>query len=125
MDTRQKILTPESATSAVAGCGRLRILTGHFDPVHAAHVRRLGELRDGSCTLVVLTDSDQPISPQRARAEVLAGLSSVDWVVPTETATAESVLRLFPNAEVIRDETADAERTRKLMVHVRSRQAAT
>ena len=44
LDTGRKILTPESAKSAVAGCGRLRIVTGHFDPVHAAHVRRLNEL---------------------------------------------------------------------------------
>jgi bifunctional ADP-heptose synthase (sugar kinase/adenylyltransferase) len=103
----------------------LRIITGHFDPVHAAHARLLRELHDGSCTVVVLTNSDQPISSQRARAEVLAGLSSVDWVIPTDGSDLESVLRLFPEAEVIRDEPADAQRTRNLMVHVRSRQAAT
>ena len=99
-------------------------MAGHFDPVHAAHGRRLRELRDDTCTVVVLTDSDKPISPQRARAEVLAGLSSVDWVIITEGTSSDAVFRYFPAAEVIHDEAADAKRTRALIDHVRLRQAA-
>jgi bifunctional ADP-heptose synthase (sugar kinase/adenylyltransferase) len=103
---------------------RVRVISGHFDPVHAEHARRLRGLRDGSCTVVVLTDSDEPISPQRARAEVVAGLGSVDYVITTEATAVEAVLAAFPHAQVVREEDADVERTRRLMDHVCARQAA-
>lgn len=124
MDTRRKILTAAAAAAAIGTGKRIRIITGHFDPVYAEHARRLRALRDGSCTVVVVTDSDQPISPQRARAEVVAGLASVDYVVLSEGAAIEHVIASFPGAEVLRDEAVDAERTRKLMTHVHARQAA-
>jgi bifunctional ADP-heptose synthase (sugar kinase/adenylyltransferase) len=117
-------LTAAAAASAIGTPARIRIITGHFDPVHADHARRLRALRDGSCTVVVLTDSDQPISPQRVRAEVVAGLASVDYVVITDGASVEELIAAFSPAEIIREETADAERTRKLVLHVHARQAA-
>jgi bifunctional ADP-heptose synthase (sugar kinase/adenylyltransferase) len=118
-------LSAETAAGGIGRPERLRIITGHFDPVHAEHARHLRALRDGSCTVVVLTDSDAPISPQRARAEVLAGLGSVDFVVTMNGASVDALLLQFPAAEVIRDEKADAARTRKLMEHVHRKQEMT
>lgn len=100
------------------------MITGYFDPVHVEHARRLKEFHDGSCNVIVLADPPQPISPQRVRAEVLAGLASVDYVVLTDGGSAEDVLRSFPNAICVREEDADTERTRRLIEHVHARQTA-
>ncbi len=84
------------------------MVTGHFDPLTAAHVRRLGELkREGRPLVVVVTSPAEPILPVAARAELVAALGIVDQVVIAD--------------EVIHEEQADVERANALMEHVRSR----
>lgn len=57
------------------------MVTGHFDPVLAAHARRLADARNGARSLVVLiTEPEEPLLDARARAEVVAGLEIVDRV---------------------------------------------
>lgn len=98
MDTRQKI--------ALAGA---TVVTGHFDPLTAAHVRRLSELKqEGRPLAVVITSPPDPILPAQARAELIAALGIVDQVVIAR--------------ELIHEEEADLGRSRQLIEHVRSRQ---
>jgi bifunctional ADP-heptose synthase (sugar kinase/adenylyltransferase) len=57
-------------------------LSGHFDPLLAEHVRRLAKAREpGRLFVVEVTNPAQPLLAQRARAELVAALSMVDYVV--------------------------------------------
>jgi bifunctional ADP-heptose synthase (sugar kinase/adenylyltransferase) len=57
-------------------------VSGHFDPLLAEHVRRLREhLAPGRLLIVEITNSDKPLLAQRARAELVAALTMVDYVV--------------------------------------------
>lgn len=81
MDTRTKIISPHEIEERLEGCSATRI-AGHFDPLLAEHVRRLAEAREPGRLLVVeVTNPAQPLLAQRARAELVAALSIVDFVV--------------------------------------------
>ena len=56
-------------------------MAGHFDPLLAQHVRRLREhVVPGRLLIVEITNPARPLLPQRARAELVAALSMVDFV---------------------------------------------
>jgi bifunctional ADP-heptose synthase (sugar kinase/adenylyltransferase) len=81
LDTRTKIIPlqelEERLRSHAAQC-----VSGHFDPLLAEHVRRLEEAREPGRLLVVeITNPAQPLLAQRARAELVAALAMVDYVV--------------------------------------------
>ena len=128
MDTRAKILTIESAIETarrVKGEGRkVTAVTGYFDVVLAAQVRDLEIVRKSAasgCLMVVLLPRAQSLLSQRARAEVVAGLSMVDYVVTEISDDLDSFLRRLPADHVISRQTADEEQTRLLMEHVHVR----
>jgi len=57
-------------------------VTGHFDPLLAEHVRLLSRHSSPNRVLVVeITDPARPLLAQRARAELVAALAMVDYVV--------------------------------------------
>lgn len=59
-----------------------RWVAGHFDPLLAEHVRRLSEhVAPGRLLIVEVTNPARPLMPQRARAELVAALKMVDYVV--------------------------------------------
>jgi len=59
-----------------------RWVSGYFDPLLAEHVRRLREcVTNGQLLVVEVADPAQPLLPQRARAELVAALALVDYVV--------------------------------------------
>jgi D-beta-D-heptose 7-phosphate kinase/D-beta-D-heptose 1-phosphate adenosyltransferase len=70
---------------------RVVFTNGCFDLLHVGHVRSLEQARALGDRLVVAVNTDagvrrlkgprRPIVPQRQRAEVLAALECVDWVV--------------------------------------------
>ena len=127
LDTRKKILTPALAVATVRRLraeGRdVRFATGWFDPLLAAHARRLGQLRDGAVrVMVIVTDPSRPILPARARAELVAGLSVVDFVVLSEEERLEDLLARLEATEVLRGEADDEALTRQLINHVQARQ---
>ena len=81
MDTRSKIIPIEDARQRTSNSPTLW-LTGHFDPLLAEHARRLTERAAPGQTLVVeITNPANPLLPQRARAELVAALAVVDYVV--------------------------------------------
>ena len=95
----------------------VKVVTGCFDPVLAGHARRLEELRGDAETLVVLvTEPPQPILPSRARAELVAALAVVDYVILSEEGKPAGL-----GAQL---DAADAELTRDLIQHVRNRHSA-
>lgn len=130
MDTRSKILDwpeaekvprqrPQTATP-------LKVVTGCFDPLLAAHCRRLGEIAGAGCRLmVVLTSPEKPLLSARARAELVAALEVVEYVTVAPEDGVEEILKLFPAESVLREEVADTGRTEELIRHVHRRQKTT
>ena len=89
----------------------------------AEYVRRLREVRNGTDRLLVMVlDPPEPVLPSRARAELVAALAVVDYVVPIEKHKAEELLRHFDAGEIVREESADLTRARALAEHVHGRQ---
>jgi bifunctional ADP-heptose synthase (sugar kinase/adenylyltransferase) len=125
VDTRSKIVTLEEAI-VQAFCGRpVMVVTGYFDVLLAAHVRELTSVRDrdpGAILLVVLTTPEQPVLEARARAEMVAALAMVDYVVSLDDAELESLYAAFPGERIVHLEAAHQQRMRELIQHVHRRQ---
>lgn len=82
---------------------RIAFANGCFDLLHVGHVRYLEGARKQGDVLVVAVNSDRsvtalkgpgrPLLPAEARAELVAALESVDYVIIFEELTAEGLLR--------------------------------
>ncbi len=82
---------------------RIAFANGCFDLLHVGHVRYLEEARKCGDVLVVGVNGDRavaslkgpgrPVLPAEARAELVAALEAVDWVVIFDDLTAEAILR--------------------------------
>ena len=95
MESNHKILSLETIVDNVKALrmsGKKVVFTnGCFDVLHAGHVRYLTASRAAGDVLVLGLNSDlsvkkikdpgRPINPQDHRAEVLAGLTVVDYIV--------------------------------------------
>jgi len=126
MDSREKIIDCERAALLVARLRSqgvaLKVITGHFDVLTSEHVRRLREIANGSAKLfIVVLDPPAPLLAARARAELVAGLAMVDYVVPAVERTAGELLSRFAANEIVREESADLLRSERLSQHVQRR----
>ena len=104
---RDKLLSRAAAMAAVARAQRrgerVVFTNGCFDLLHVAHVRCLEQARGLGDRLLVAVNSDasvsrlkgdgRPLVPVRQRAEVLAALGCVDWVVIFGQSTPRSLIR--------------------------------
>jgi len=90
---------------------RVVFTNGHFDLLHVGHLRYLQAARGlGDCLVVGINDDagttrrkgpSRPIIPQDERAELVAGLGCVDYVVVfAQDTAAEAILELQPNIYV-------------------------
>lgn len=100
----------------------MRIVTGYFDPLLASHAEALADARRdaGSLMLLVRTPADS-LLPLRARAELLAALRSVDWVVPLDGNTLPEWVGALPAGRLIRFERDDEERRAAFLRHIHER----
>jgi bifunctional ADP-heptose synthase (sugar kinase/adenylyltransferase) len=90
----------------------VRWVTGHFDPLLVDHARRIHEfVTNGQMLVVVVTNPEHPLLPQRARAELVAALAGVDYVV-------------MKAGDTPSDEPEDAQIQREFIQHVLERHAA-
>jgi bifunctional ADP-heptose synthase (sugar kinase/adenylyltransferase) len=81
LDTRSKIIPLEQAREQLRDKSACWV-GGHFDPLHAEHVRRLrDQVTPGRLLIVEITNPARPLLPQQARAELVAALRMVDYVV--------------------------------------------
>lgn len=89
---------------------RIAFANGCFDVLHVGHVRYLQGARAEGDVLVVgvnsdravreLKDEGRPLLPEDARAELIAALECVDYVIVFDERTAEALLRdLRPNVQ--------------------------
>ena len=119
MDTRSKILSAADAPRAAT------VVTGTFDVIRAEDARELAGIRarhGGRPLVVVVLPLPGELMPQRARAELVAGLRMVDYVLITDDGPPDALLAALEPAEVVRLETVHADRKRQLMEHVHRRQ---
>lgn len=82
---------------------RIVFTNGHFDLLHVGHLRYLQAARAlGDCLVVGINDDrtttlrkgpNRPIVPEYERAELVAGLACVDYVVIFPQPTAEAAIR--------------------------------
>jgi len=126
MDTRDKIIDCEHAAALAAQLRQqgasMQAVTGYFDVLVAEHVRRLRQIATGDVTVfVILLDPPAPLLATRARAEMVAALAMVDYVVPAGEQAAEGLLSHFTAAEIVREESADLLRAERLSQHVQRR----
>jgi rfaE bifunctional protein nucleotidyltransferase chain/domain len=106
MDTRRKILGREELRRELQKkkqrAARIVLANGCFDVLHAGHIRYLEGARREGDLLVVAINSDasetklkgagRPILPERARAEVVAAVAAVDYVVIFDEPNVEALL---------------------------------
>jgi hypothetical protein len=114
MVTRRKIV---SAESAPPGC---TVVTGYFDVLQADDARDLAALPRPLIAVVLPLAGE--LLPQRARAELAAGLRMIDYVVLAGDAVPDTLIERLRPAQVVRLEAAQAQRSRQLKEHVRNRQ---
>jgi bifunctional ADP-heptose synthase (sugar kinase/adenylyltransferase) len=125
LDTRQKILSARNAAAVINQNDKSTVIIGHFDPLTAEHARRITDLRKTHSQLVaIVTDPPQPILKLLARAELVAALEAIDYVIPVQDNTATEIITVLRPGEVIEEEAADLDRTRALIAHVHRRQIA-
>ncbi len=90
---------------------RIVMTNGCFDLLHVGHIEYLKEAKALGDRLIVAVNDDQsvarlkgnsrPIVPLAGRMGVLAGLSSVDWVIPfSEDTPAELIKQISPDVLV-------------------------
>ncbi|MBI4454330.1 MAG: adenylyltransferase/cytidyltransferase family protein [Acidobacteria bacterium] len=105
--TRSKILSLQEATrhclQAREGGKKIVLANGCFDLLHVGHIRYLEGARAMGDVLVVAVNSDEsvrclkdagrPLLPETARAEIVAALECVDFVVLFPELTVEKVLQ--------------------------------
>jgi bifunctional ADP-heptose synthase (sugar kinase/adenylyltransferase) len=123
MDTRRKILSGEAAIQiarqARVESRKLTVVTGYFDVLQAAQIRHLTEVRKGAgdgILIIVLLPRTESLLPLQARAELLAGLNMIDYVVIG--GEEDALLERLAADEVIPRQADDDEQTRLLMEHV-------
>jgi len=106
MDTRTKIFSREALRQRLAEHRRqgerIVLTNGCFDILHVGHVRYLEGARREGDVLVVAVNSDaseraikgdgRPVLPQQARAELVAALGAVNYVVIFDEPNVEALL---------------------------------
>lgn len=121
LDTRTKIVDWETALRTVRE-RRTAVVTGYFDPLLAAHARRLREIHAGfERVIVVLSDPPKPLLDAGARAELVAALDMVDYVVLPQKRASSVEFERGAEVCVFREEEADEARFERLVEHVHQR----
>jgi hypothetical protein len=113
LDTRTKII--DAAQAARIAQSGATVVSGYFDPVTAPHADRLAGLKQADTPLLVLIATPpDAILPALARAQLVAGLSVVDYVCGAPGGLAPAVHLEEEHAGLLT----------KLIDHVHARQRA-
>jgi bifunctional ADP-heptose synthase (sugar kinase/adenylyltransferase) len=120
VDTRYKILNIELASRLAEP---IALVAGGFNVLRAAHIRELeAARRDGTRLLVVVLPASREYLSQPARAELVAALRMVDYVVIADRQAAHRLAEVLKASPVVSLEAGDDRRTRELKEHVHRRQ---
>ena len=103
------------------------LVTGTFDILRAEHVRELAAIREknaGASIVATIIPGGREWLPTHARAELVAAMRMIDYVVIAASREAEDWIALLRPAAVMRFEAADARRAQELIEHVQQRQSS-
>jgi bifunctional ADP-heptose synthase (sugar kinase/adenylyltransferase) len=118
MDTRNKILTLDSASQLARGT--ITLVTGYFDAIRAIDVRDLAGL-DRPIVVAVLP-LEAELMPQAARAEMVAALRMIDYVLTPNERDLDALIECLAPRVLVRLEAVHTARIRELIQHVHGRQ---
>ena len=122
VDTRSKILTLPAAEALAPP---LILVTGYFDVLRAAHVTELQQLRahaPGARLLMALVSGAGELMDGPSRAELVAALRMVDYVVTASHDELDGFIQRLRPVELARFEAADLGRRKQLIEDVQRRQ---
>lgn len=122
MDTRTKILTVEQACARLAG-QPVTLVTGYFDVLRASHIRELRKLQASTLLVLVRAHADS-VLPLEARAELVAALRMVDYVVTGDDRDLDILISTLRPSRIAHREDADLARASQLKQHVQYRQSS-
>ncbi len=121
MDTRTKIIEAELAK---ASRRPMTVVTGYFDVLRASHVDALTALaRPDRTLLVAVRKTENGVLSARARAELVAALRMVDYVVTADDRELDDLISSLKPAQTVHFEQDDRIRADELKQHVQQRQA--
>ena len=118
MDTRNKILTLDAARQLPRGT--LTLVTGYFDAMRAIDVRDLAGLDRPLAAAVLPLEGE--LMPQRARAEMVAALRVIDYVLTPNERDLDALFECLAPRTLVRLEALHTARIRELIQHVHGRQ---
>ena len=122
MDTRSKII---DSVQIIPSGRPVTLVTGYFDVLGPRHIEALeGVSRPDRCLLVALHTGPAGILPLRARAELVAALRMVDYVVTADEAQLDAFISSFNPAHIVRLEEDEQARASELKLHVQRRQSS-
>lgn len=120
MDTRSKIVSPGALPGIVTD--PVVLVTGYFDILRASHIRSLERLMPGRLAIAVRHDPCA-VLPVEARAELVAALRMVDYVVTADDWELNTLVRALQPVQVVHLDDADRQRAAELKRNVHSRQS--
>ncbi len=123
MDTRRKILSPAEARALV---GPLTVVTGYFDVLGPEDIRELQAAAASGAErsrllAVVLPLRDAALSA-RARAELVAALRMVDYVVAAEENEVDPLMEALRPGSLVRLDAGQTLRKKQFIEYVKRRQ---
>jgi glycerol-3-phosphate cytidylyltransferase-like family protein len=122
MDTRTKILSVTDACARLVGQA-VTIVSGYFDVMRAAHVRDIQKIH-AQTLLAVVRPHAGAILPAHARAELVAAVRMVDYVVIGDDRELDILVSSIQPAQIVHLEDADLERAGQLKQHAQRRQSS-
>ena len=122
MDSRNKIVLPEALPAL--GLPAPTVAVGYFDVLGPAHVAELDALTGAGPLVVVVLPLESELLAERTRAELVAALRAVDYVVAADVPDPSALLDVLRPSRVARLETADLRRRHELIEDVRRRHHA-
>lgn len=130
MDTRTKILNAARAIEVARELrhngSRAKLVCGYFDVLLSEHAERLEEIaaQGANKLMVAVLDAPGAILAARARAELVAALGMVDYVVLAGSVAPRELVAEFQAGDIVHEEDADRRRTEGLIEHVQRRHDA-
>jgi hypothetical protein len=125
LDTREKIVSLESAQPHLAG-GNWIVVAGFFDPLTAVQANRLAQLAnsgdtDGKLFAIVL-ERDDALLPADARAALVAALREVKLVSIADSTNWRSMISDGANIRIVEDVEGEKARSEEFVQFILGRQ---
>ena len=122
MDTREKIVRPESLP-ALLEKETWVIVVGFFDPLTVAQAKRISAVAAaGSKTLALVLSGPDMLLPAEARAMLVAGLRDVDAVAISDDSDWRRFIPEAAHVSILEDQTAEQARSAEFVAFVIERQ---